>query len=133
MRLRILLPTEIMLDREVEQIALEAVDGGLSIYPRHIDFTTVVAPGILAYRPRSPEGDAPWRYAAVAEGVLVKHGDDLKVSTRQGVLGQELETLRETVEKEFRQLREREQHVQVALARMEANFIERFMRLEENR
>lgn len=62
MRLRVLLPTEVLLDLDVIQINAEAEDGAFSLLPRHLDWVTALAPGILSYRPvgdmkRAPTSD----------------------------------------------------------------------------
>ncbi len=49
MRLRVLLPTQVLLDREVNKLTAEAEDGAFGMLPRHIDFVTMLVPGILTY------------------------------------------------------------------------------------
>ena len=65
------------------------------------------------------------------EGLLVKCGPQVLVSTRQAVRGGELGLLRETVEKTFKVLTDQEKRTRTALANLEANFIRRFLKLEE--
>ena len=65
------------------------------------------------------------------EGLLVKCGPQVLVSTRQAVRGEELGQLRETVEKTFKVLTDQEKRARTALANLEANFIRRFLKLEE--
>ena len=65
------------------------------------------------------------------EGLLVKCGPQVLVSTRQAVRGEELGLLRETVEKTFKVLSDQEKRARSALANLEANFIRRFLKLEE--
>ena len=66
------------------------------------------------------------------EGLLVKCGPEVLVSTRQAVRGPELGQLRETVEKTFKVLTDQEKRARSALANLEANFIRRFLKLEEH-
>ena len=56
---------------------------------------------------------------------LVKTGLDVLVSVRNAIGGKDLGQLREAVEREFLDLDEREQGVQMVLARMESGFIRR--------
>ena len=49
MKLKVLLPTEVLVDEEVQKIGAEAEDGELTLLPRHIDLTTTLAPGVLSF------------------------------------------------------------------------------------
>ena len=62
---------------------------------------------------------------AVDAGVLIKTGLDVLVSVRNAIAGTDLGKLRDSVEREFLNLGEREQNVRSALAKMESGFIRR--------
>ncbi|MBF0563566.1 MAG: hypothetical protein HQL37_16510 [Alphaproteobacteria bacterium] len=62
---------------------------------------------------------------AVDEGVLVKAGQDVVVSVRRALGGNDLGDLREAVDKEFLTLDEHEQAVRSVLAKMESDLIRR--------
>ena len=79
MRLKIMLPTHILLDREVGKIVAEAQNGAFGLLPRHIDFTAALVPGILVCE--TPEGEE--LFVAVDAGILVKCGEEVLVSTRE--------------------------------------------------
>ncbi|MBN2265826.1 MAG: F0F1 ATP synthase subunit epsilon, partial [Candidatus Aminicenantes bacterium] len=64
------------------------------------------------------------------EGVLVKCGPEVLVSTRNAVGGESLGRLRRTVDGTFRQIDERERKARSILARFEADFIRRFIEIE---
>jgi F-type H+-transporting ATPase subunit epsilon len=49
MNLKVLLPTEILIEREVTKIVAEAENGFFCILPRHVDFAAALVPGILAF------------------------------------------------------------------------------------
>ncbi len=49
MKLKILLPTEIMLDEEVTKVTAEAGNGSFCLLPRHIDFVAALVPGLLSF------------------------------------------------------------------------------------
>ena len=56
MKLKVLLPTGVLVEEEVRKVSLEAEDGEMTLLPRHIDMTTSVAPGILSFEgPRGEE------------------------------------------------------------------------------
>ena len=126
MRLKVLLPTEVLLDEEVVKVTAEAENGSFCLLPRHIDFVAALVPGILSYL-KNPGGQE--EVLAVDEGILVKCGPEVLVSTRNAVCGPDLGKLRETVEKRFLALDERERLARSALAHLEATFIRRFLRL----
>jgi F-type H+-transporting ATPase subunit epsilon len=129
MRLKVLLPAEIMVDAEVTKVTAEAGNGSFCLLPRHIDFVAALAPGLLSF---VRAGDGQEEFLAVAEGILVKCGPEVLVSTPKAVRGPELGQLRETVEKTFKVLTDQEKRTRSALANLEANFIRRFLRLEEH-
>ena len=128
MRLTVLLPTEILVDEEVAKVVAEAQNGSFCLLPRHIDFVAALVPGLLSF---VKTADGAEEFLAVDEGLLVKCGPQVLVSTRQAVRGEELGLLRETVEKTFKVLTDQEKRARTALANLEANFIRRFLKLEE--
>lgn len=129
MKLKIILPTEIMVDVEVTKVTAEASNGLFCLLPRHIDFVAALVPGLLSF---VKAGNEVEEFLAVDEGILVKCGPEVLVSTRKAVRGPELGQLRETVEKTFKVLTDQEKRARSALANLEANFIRRFLKLEEH-
>ena len=125
MRLTIMLPSHIFLDEDAAKVIAEAENGQFCLLPRHADFTAALVPGILAYW--DPQGEERW--VAVDEGILVKYGPEVRVATRQAVLGSNREDLRQTVDDAFRLLDEQEKKTLTALARMEAEFARRLWEL----
>jgi len=128
MHLKILLPTEMLVDEPVTKIIAEAVDGSFCLLPRHIDFVGALVPGILSFY--SADGGKE-NFAAIDEGTLVKCGDQVLVSTLNAVRGNDLDHLRATVEDRFLVLDEQERVARTALARLETGTIRRFIELEE--
>jgi F-type H+-transporting ATPase subunit epsilon len=124
-RLKVLLPSEVLLDEEVAKVVAEAENGSFALLPRHIDFVSALVPGILSYE--SSEGEE--RFLAVDGGILVKAGPEVLVSTLNAVISTSLQELRETVETQFRVLSEQETSARSALARLEMGFIRRFLEL----
>ena len=128
MKLNILLPTKIFLEAEVTKVVAEAENGNFCLLPHHIDFVTALVPSLLSFI--SVEGQE--RFLAVDEGILIKCGAQVWVSTRQCIEGQDLGDLRQTVEKQFRVIDEREKLTRAALAKLEANLIRHFVELGEH-
>lgn len=129
MHLKVLLPTEVLVDEEVTKVIAEAENGSFCLLPRHVDFAATLVPGILIFT--SPDGQET--FLGVDEGALVKAADQVLVSTLNAVRGTDLKELKATVDKEFRELDERERMTRTALARLEAGTIRRFTELDKQR
>jgi len=127
MRLKVLLPTQVLIDREVGKIVGEAKNGSFGMLPRHIDFATALTPGILLYETE----DGEELYLGMDEGLLVKCGEEVLVLTHSAFPGDDLQTLRETVRERYLELDERERSARSALARLEAGMVRRFIDLKE--
>ena len=48
MRLKVLLPTKVLIDEEVTKVVAEAENGSFCILPRHIDFVSALVPGSVS-------------------------------------------------------------------------------------
>ena len=127
MHLKILLPTEIFFNQTVRKITAEAENGMFCILPRHSDFVTALAPGIVSI---DPEQGTPM-YMAVDQGVLVKCLDQVSIAARNAVMGPDLGALQQTVDNEFSILDEKERTARSAVARLEAGFIRQFLNIEQ--
>jgi F-type H+-transporting ATPase subunit epsilon len=127
MRLQVLLPTEVLVDQVVTKVIAEAENGEFCLLPRHIDFVAALVPGVLCFSDEAGEES----YAAVDQGVLVKCGRDVFVSTFNGVLGADITHLQQLVEEHFLDLDEHERKARTVLARLEAGTLRGFRELQE--
>lgn len=127
MHLQVLLPTRILVDTTTRRIVAEAENGSFCLLPRHVNFVTSLAPGILTYH----DAEQRIRYLGVAEGVLVKTSSEVLVSVEYAVEGGDLGELRERVQQHFEAIDERERQAVSAVARLEADFVRRFLALEK--
>jgi F-type H+-transporting ATPase subunit epsilon len=126
MRLKVLLPSNVLVDEEVTKVIAEGEDGSFCLLPRHIDFVAALSAGLLSFV--SNHGGE--EFLAIDEAVLVKCGAEVLVSAKDGVRGPDLGELTQTVEKVFKRLDEREEKSRIALAKLEASLIRRFVELE---
>jgi F-type H+-transporting ATPase subunit epsilon len=124
-KLQVLTPAQVTLDQEVEKVIAEAEDGFFCLLPRHADFVAALVPGILEVH-GAERGE---EFLAVDQGILVKAGEDVVVSTRRAVRSADLEHLRDTVEETFLAVDEHERQARSAAARLEADLVRRFMEL----
>lgn len=128
MRLRILLPEKVLVERPVRKVVAEAEDGSFGLLPRHVDFVAPLIPGILSYVDDEDGGE---RFLAVGEGILVKRGDEVLVSVRGAVPGDDLGNLERAVRHELGARGERELQARRAVSRLEADIVRRFVELRE--
>jgi F-type H+-transporting ATPase subunit epsilon len=124
--LKILIPTETVIDQTVEAVTAEAQNGSFCLLPRHVDFVAALVPGIIAFK--SSGGDTT--FYAIDRGVLVKCGDKVLVSTGNAVQGEQLGRLRETVEKQFQSIDEGEKKALNAISKIEAGIVRRFLEIQ---
>lgn len=129
MRLLVFTPAQFVIDAHVQRLSARGLDGAFGMLPSHIDFTAPLVPGILAFI----DADGAERFIAIDGGVLLKVEESVRVATRRAVIGDELPSLRETVEREFLALSEHEKEARSAVARLEAGIIRRFIQIEESR
>jgi F-type H+-transporting ATPase subunit epsilon len=125
MQLQVLVPSQVFLDEEVTKVVAEAGNGSFCLLPRHVDFVASLVPGLLSFQTIHGQEE----FLAIDEGVLVKSGQSVTVSTRNAVRGADLGQLRRTVERQFRALGERDRLSRNALAKLEASFVRRFLEL----
>ena len=127
MKLKVLLPSQVLAERDgVKRIVAETQRGSFGILPHRLDCVAALVPGILTYQAEA-EDEA---YIAIDEGVLVKAGTEVLVSVRNAIMGDGLGQLRETVDREFRNLNEREQNARSVLARLETRLIRQLLEFQ---
>jgi len=125
MKLKVLLPNQIILDQPVTKIIAEAVNGSFCLLPRHIDLVTALTPGILSFT--LPSGEE--QFMAIDEGILIKCQQEVLVSTLNAVQSDNLETLKQAIENQFYILDEQEKATRSALTKFEANIIRHFQEM----
>jgi F-type H+-transporting ATPase subunit epsilon len=125
MKLKIFLPSEILLEREVTKVIAEGENGHFCLLSHHVDFVAALVPGILSFTTEEERENL----VAVDEGILVKCNAEVLVSVRNAVEGDNLETLKQTVVEQFQELDEREKLTRSAIAKFEATMLRHFQEL----
>ncbi len=128
MNLKILLPSQVLMEEKVAKIVAEGAEGYFGLLPGHIDFTTALVPGLLTIVSAKGEREL----LAIDQGVLVKRGPDVWISTRNAVRNADLGMAKNLVEEQFKTLDDRERMARSATAKLEADIIRRFMELKKN-
>jgi F-type H+-transporting ATPase subunit epsilon len=72
-------------------------------------------------------------FLAIDEGILVKCASDITVSTRKAVRSNNLGELKQTVLHEFQKLDDQERKTRSILAKLEADFTKKFLKMSERR
>ena len=122
MRLKVFQPSKVFLDEAVEKVMAEGPAGSFAIRPRHLDMATALVPGILSYWTAQGQEN----FLAVNGGILVKQGDNVLVATRMAI-SDELGALHQAVERFINEVDDRERKARSAVARLEADFVRRFV------
>ena len=101
LRLRVTVPTRLVLDREVTYVQAEDASGRFGILPGHEPYLTSLVPSILVYRYRDG-GRESEAYIAVRRGGLRVTRDEVQVAVRAAHASDDLAGL----QAEIRQARE---------------------------
>jgi len=124
---KILLPIEVFYNKEIAKVVAEAGNGSFCLLPQHIDFVAALTPGLL----RMVGIDNQEEFYAVDEGILIKKGNEVMVSTRNALKIPDLGQLKQVVEEQFKTLDDKEKAARTAAARLEADLVRRFMELRK--
>jgi F-type H+-transporting ATPase subunit epsilon len=130
MTLKVLLPFEIFaVERNVSRIVVETAQGSFGLLPRRLDCVAAIVPGILSFQSEA-QGEV---FLALDAGVLVKTGQDVVISARRALRGDDLSRLHDAVEQEFLTLDTQEVAMRATMARLESGFMRRFASLRDRR
>ena len=127
MKLTVFQPAAVFLDETVAKVVAQGPEGAFGILPRHLDMTAALSPGILAYW--TPDGAE--HFLAVSGGILVKQGETVAIATRMAVPGT-LGDLQAAVLTFVADMDDRERKTRAVVARLEADFIRRFVEFGKN-
>ena len=115
LRLRIAVPSHMVIDEEVAGLTARDQTGEFGIEPGFEPFYTCLAIGILAYR----RLDGSERFVAIRRGVLTVEQNVVDVVTRDAVARDSLENLEREVMAEFLEVDEEEKKSDTALKKMQ--------------
>ncbi|SFA69049.1 F-type H+-transporting ATPase subunit epsilon [Poseidonocella pacifica] len=120
------LPTSTLFEGQAERLTAVAPTGAFGLLPNHIDFVSALVPSVMTLR----LVDGSEAIFGIDEGLLVKKGHSVDVAVLRGVLGDDLSSLKHTVESRFVQVDEEERQARSALSRLEADMVRRFAELK---
>lgn len=128
LHLKIMMPEQIIADRQVDKVIAEGHNGFFCLKPRHVDFTSALRAGILYHYDGEEEV-----FTAIDSGILVKCGSEVLVSALNAVTGNNLSELETMVRRRFSKSEESEQASVLALRNLEAELVQHFVDLEKGR
>lgn len=129
MQVRIFLPTEVFYQEDaISKIVAEGMEGYFTLLPRHIDYVSVLVPGIMTIEHENGIND----FIAVDRGTLVKKGSNVAISVRNGVRGETIEKLSHVVEDQFKKVDDMEKKARAILTGLEFNMLKRFSELKHD-
>lgn len=128
MRLKVLTPTQILIDTPIEKVDFEAVDGYFTLLPKHIDFINSLKQTIIQYRANNKN-----YYVACDRGVVVKKSDEVIISTALAISDDNLEKLKKTIEVDFKQMEQERKEVLVSMSKLEVGLTKGLMNLTSMR
>ncbi|WP_322987875.1 ATPase [Hoeflea sp.] len=125
MQVHLRLPARTLFEGPAVSLTATAANGSFGMLLNHIDYVTALVPSVLLIV--MPGGEE--KIFGIDEGLLVKKGQDVDLAVRRGVPGDDLETLRQTVDASFTEMEEEERVARAALSRLEADMVRRFTSL----
>lgn len=126
MNVSVQLPDRLLFEGKAVALTAVAQNGSFGLLPNHIDFVTALVPSVLLLR----DADGDEQIFGIDEGLLVKKGHDVRIAVLRGVRGDNLDSLKDTVDARFVQMDEEERQARTALSRLEADMVRRFAELQ---
>lgn len=116
MKLVITTPTRVLGEfDDVVHVRAEDETGAFGILPGHADFLSVLIPSVVSWRTQ----DGLQGHCAVRGGVFtVAGGEDVSVATREGVIGDDLDTLEDKVVNQYRRSGREEEQAKAGSAKL---------------
>jgi len=119
--------TDVVLDQEAVHVTAEDPTGSLGIRPGHAPLVTPLVQSIVAVR--DAQGNVT--YAAVNGGVLVVTGEDVRVASRQAVVGNDMAHLENTVLRRFEEETEASKISHTTFEKLRLDFMRRVLEFEQ--
>lgn len=124
MDLKIVLPFEILLEKkDVTRLVVETTQGSQGFLPLRLDCVAFLVPSIMSYQAKGEEE----KYVALDVGILVKAGQNVTLSVRNGILGTDVEKLHVLAKEGFLKRASSEKEVIKMLQKLESVFLKGVM------
>lgn len=114
-------------EAQVQAIRAEDASGHFGLRPGHADFLTVLPVSVLSWRSAAAAPD-DWRHCALRGGVLTVQAGQVRVATREAILGQSLAQLEAQVLAELRHHHQRDEAARRDARALEARTLTELLR-----
>ncbi len=125
-RLKVMMPTHVVLQTQALSVNVDALGGARGFLPHHIDFACNLQSGIISYI----DEDKQEGFVALDGGVLVKKGQNLFISTPDAVASSHLADLEDFIARKAEEDRKLERSSRGTVARLEVALVRRMMELQ---
>jgi F-type H+-transporting ATPase subunit epsilon len=126
MQLKILLPFDVFATvDDVTEIVAHTTSGSCGMLPHRLDCVAALIPGILMYETKN----GIRTYIAIDSGILVKTGQEVRVSVRNAIGGADLGNLQKAVESAFNTQDEQETGIRTVVTRLETDLTRRLVEM----
>lgn len=126
MNLRLLTPSEVVLEQEVIHVTAEDVTGSLGIRPGHTPLVAPLTSGIVTAR--APGGREV--YVAIDGGVMLVNNDLVQIVSRQAVASRDLAHLEQNVLAQFEKQADDDKTNRVAFEKMRLSLMRHVLEFE---
>lgn len=127
MTLTVYLPFQILIQQPIQKITFESVDGFHTILPKHIDYATALKTGIVRYQDENGQTS----YLACDEGILIKKGANISLSTRLGIKNNNLKELENVIKIDFKKMEETRKESNKTMAQLELTLARGLLQLKK--
>ncbi len=127
MTLKVLTPIGVALDALVKQVDFEAPDGFFTLLPKHVDFVSTLKVGVLRY----VKSDDKEGYIACNQGVIVKKGGTVSLTTKLAVLDDSLAHLTQAIEQDFKEMEQQRKEANATMAKLEIGLTKNILALSK--
>lgn len=127
MTLTVYLPFQILIQQPIQKITFESIDGFHTILPKHIDYATALKTGIVRYQDKNGQTG----YLACDEGILIKKGKNISLSTRLGIKNNNLKELENVIKTDFKKMEETRKESNKTMAQLELTLARGLLQLNK--
>lgn len=120
-------PLGSLLHCKISKITVECLDGYRTFLPRHVDFVSALKPSIISYCTT----DGTTKYCACHNGIVVKKGENVTITSQHALLGNSLDELKDIILHEFKKEDEKRKELNSAMARLELGLLKGFKQLKD--
>ncbi|MBR3912814.1 MAG: hypothetical protein IKJ28_01075 [Alphaproteobacteria bacterium] len=121
----VLTPVGVLLKTKIQKISVESVDGFRTLLPKHTDYVSALKTGIISYWNETNTVG----YIACNEGILTKKGNHIRLATRLGILGSNIDELTHLIETDFKKMEEARKETNKAMTQMEISLAQGLLKL----